>query len=77
MFEVGATSLRYERATLPAVIARLDRATQYSRDAIVESRSRGVLDRPVKPDDDSCMESEKAIINVVPAKAGTHNHRPT
>ena len=35
-----------------AVIARLDRATQYSRDAEFESRSRGVLGRPVEPGDD-------------------------
>src|SRR5882672_12637702 len=38
--------------TNTAVIARLDRATQYSRDSHVQSRSRGVLDRPVKPGDD-------------------------
>src|SRR6202171_3294378 len=37
----------YERATLPVVIARLDRATRYSRDAVTESRSRGVLDTPL------------------------------
>jgi hypothetical protein len=35
------------------VIARLDRATQYSRDGHVQSRSRSVLGRPVKPGDDS------------------------
>jgi hypothetical protein len=39
--------------TNTAVIARLDRATQYSRDASDRMRSRGVLDRPVKPGDDS------------------------
>ncbi len=38
-----------------AVIARLDRATQYSRDGCVQRRSRGVLDRPVKPGDDSLV----------------------
>ena len=37
------------------VIARLDRATQYSRDGRVQSRSRGLLDRPVKPGDDSLV----------------------
>ncbi len=37
------------------VIARLDRATQYSRDACVQPRSRSVLDRPVKPGDDSLV----------------------
>jgi hypothetical protein len=36
----------------PSVIARLDRATQYSRDGRVQPKSRGVLDRPVKPGDD-------------------------
>jgi hypothetical protein len=36
-----------------AVIALFDRATRYSRDACVQLRSRGVLDRPVKPGDDS------------------------
>jgi hypothetical protein len=30
-----------------------DRATQYSRDVRVQPRSRGVLDRPVKPGDDN------------------------
>lgn len=28
------------------VIARLDRATEYSRDAVIESGGRGVLDTP-------------------------------
>src|SRR5665647_3087733 len=41
--------------TTSAVIARLDRATQYSRDGRVQPRSRGVLDRPVKPGDDSLV----------------------
>jgi hypothetical protein len=41
--------------TNSAVIARLDRATQYSRDGRVRSRSRGVLDRPVQPGDDSLV----------------------
>jgi hypothetical protein len=41
----------------------------------MKSIGRGVLDRPVKPDDDSCVRSDKVIINVVHAKAGTHNHR--
>src|SRR5438445_10089024 len=34
------------------VIARLDRATQYSETAVIESRGRGVLDAPVKPGHD-------------------------
>jgi hypothetical protein len=41
------------RSRNPAIIARLDRATQYSRDVQDKPRSRGVLDRPVKPGDDS------------------------
>ena len=42
-------------ATYTAVIARLDRATQYSRDASYQPRSRGVLNRPVKPGDHSLV----------------------
>ena len=40
------------RTQTKAVIARLDRAIQHSRDASDDARSRGVLDRPVKPGDD-------------------------
>jgi hypothetical protein len=36
-----------------AVIARLDRATQYSRDGSDQSKGRGVLDAPVKPGHDT------------------------
>jgi len=39
------------------VIARLDRATQYSRDGRVQPRSRSVLDRPVKPGDDTLVRT--------------------
>jgi hypothetical protein len=52
-------------------------------------KGRGILDRPVKPDDDNSLwksdlsavaqrakaEATKQSIHVVPAKAGTHNHR--
>jgi hypothetical protein len=41
--------------TKNGVIVRLDRTTQYSKDAHVQQRSRGVLDRPVKPGDDSLV----------------------
>jgi hypothetical protein len=41
--------------TETGIIVRLDRTTQYSRDARVQRRSRGVLDRPVKPGDDSLV----------------------
>ena len=41
-----------ERPTL-TVIARLDRAIQYSETTVIESRSRGVLDAPVKPGHDT------------------------
>ncbi|QOZ33966.1 hypothetical protein [Bradyrhizobium sp. CCBAU 53421] len=36
-----------------AVVARLDRAIQYSRDVSESLRSRGVLGPPAKPGDDS------------------------
>jgi hypothetical protein len=37
--------------------------TQYSRDVSEESRSRGVLDRPVKPGDDGkgCLKFESKV----------------
>jgi hypothetical protein len=35
--------------TLKAVIALLDRATQYSKTSVIESKSRGVLDTPLEP----------------------------
>ena len=38
-----------------AVVARLDRAIQYSSAICDQSRSRGVLGRPVKPGDDNCL----------------------
>jgi hypothetical protein len=41
------------------VIARLDQATQYSRGVVDPSRSRGVLDHPVKPGDDSLRSSRE------------------
>jgi hypothetical protein len=37
---------------LQVVIARLDRAIQYSRDSRGRSRSRGVLDHPLEAGDD-------------------------
>jgi hypothetical protein len=53
--ECGVVFDEYERATLRLVFARLDRATQYSRELMIKSRGRGVLDRPVKPDDDNFL----------------------
>ena len=47
--------------TNTAVIARLDRSTQYSRDGRVQPKSRGVLDRPVKPGDDSLVVAGSAV----------------
>jgi hypothetical protein len=35
------------------VVARLDRANQYSGTSVIEPGSRGVLDAPVKPGHDS------------------------
>ena len=37
------------RTTPSAVIARLDRATQYSEAPVMESKGRGVLDTPLEP----------------------------
>ncbi|WP_156952065.1 hypothetical protein [Bradyrhizobium sp. WSM1743] len=39
--------------TNTAVIARLDRAIQYSEAVVIESKARGVLDAPVKPGHDT------------------------
>jgi purine nucleoside phosphorylase len=36
-----------------AVIARLDRATQYGVTPVVLTNASGILDRPVKPGDDN------------------------
>jgi len=41
------------RATYIGVIARLDRATQYAVASRFISAVSGILDRPVKPGDDS------------------------
>src|SRR5258707_14189563 len=35
------------------------RTIQYSRAVAMKSKDRGVLDRPVKPDDDSCVRSDE------------------
>ena len=48
-FATLAMTAERTRHTL-LVIARLDRVIQHSRDADDESRGRGVLDRPVKPE---------------------------
>jgi hypothetical protein len=37
------------------VIARLDRATQYSAAFVIDPKGRRVLDHPVKPGDDSVL----------------------
>jgi hypothetical protein len=44
--------VREVRATHSTVIARLDRAIQYSETVVIDPRSRGVLDAPVKPGHD-------------------------
>ena len=68
MNRISASSLRVRSVptagptpvdeTNTAVIARLDLATQYSRDGRAQPRSCGVLDRPVKPGDDSLVVAE-------------------
>jgi hypothetical protein len=62
-----------KRAKFPAVIAREGGRSSIPETPVMESRSRGVLDRPVKPDDDSYLwrsKTTKQSITVVPAKAG-------
>jgi hypothetical protein len=64
-----------ERVKFSAVIAREGGRSSIPETPVMESRSRGVLDRQVKPDDDSsswrCETTKRSI--TVPAKAGTHN----
>src|SRR2546429_1926045 len=45
----------YERATFSVVIAREGGRSSIPETPVMESRSCGVLDRPVKPDDDSSL----------------------
>ena len=54
------------------VLARLDRATQYSETIVTEKRSRGVLDAPVKPGHDSLALSHQ----FQDGKIGTGRIRP-
>jgi hypothetical protein len=56
--------LEHKRATLSAVIARLDRATQYSEESVIESKSHGVLDPRVRGDDGSLWGSTLLIIGL-------------
>jgi hypothetical protein len=44
-------SVEYKRATFPAVIVRLDRATQYSGAQVMESKSHGILGPRIRGDD--------------------------
>jgi hypothetical protein len=44
-----------ERATLSAVIVRESGRSSIPETLTIESRGRGVLDRPVKPDDDNSL----------------------
>jgi hypothetical protein len=49
---------------------------QYSRDASDESKSRGVLDHPVKPDDDRSLwrsENDETIHHVI-ARSECHQN---
>src|SRR5207302_111609 len=68
---------RREIAASYSVVTRLvrncalGRVIQYSRDGVIEPRSRGVLDRPVKPDDDSGELLESRIESEI------HPHAPT
>jgi hypothetical protein len=51
--EIAETYREDERAKFSAVIAREGGRSSIPETPVMESRSRGVLDRPVKPDDDS------------------------
>jgi hypothetical protein len=53
--ECGGMFDKQERAIFSAVIARLDRAPSIPETLMIEPKSRGVLDRPVKPDDDNSL----------------------
>jgi hypothetical protein len=48
-----AFEMLFEWCRILAVIARLDRAIQYSAAVVIESIGRGVLDAPVKPGHDT------------------------
>src|SRR5260370_10816046 len=55
------------------VVAREGGRSSIPETLIMKSKSRGVLDRPVKPDDDSCLwgsESEESIQSSFPNKLG-------
>jgi hypothetical protein len=56
------------RVTRAAVIARLDRAIQYSRGAGDQSKGRGVLGPPVKPGDDKFVgDASRLFLHVLDA----------
>ncbi len=96
--ECGGAFDENERATLSAVIVRhrvgatrrpmtgSSGRSSIPETLMIKSRGRGVLDRPVKPDDDNFLwsdlsavaqraKAEAANLRVVPANAGTHHHR--
>src|SRR6202035_5233355 len=64
------------RSRVPSCRHQRKRVIQYSRDVSDESRSRGVLDTPLSQSmTTSCGARARHTQLVVPAKAGTHNHR--
>jgi hypothetical protein len=68
--------MRRDRETMPNCHHPRRRVIQYSRNVSNESRSRGVLDAPPSRGMTTVVWSGRApYSSVVPAKAGTHNHR--
>jgi len=61
-----ASARRRNQGRAGALAEAASGASSIPETVVLEPKSRGVLDRPVKPDDDSCVENDKAIINVVP-----------
>jgi hypothetical protein len=57
--ENAEVCLEGERAKFRAVIAREGGRSSIPETLVIKSRSRGVLDRPVKPDDDNSLWRSK------------------
>jgi hypothetical protein len=58
----SAVIARHSRPKDGVASLAYDRATQYPRDTRFQPGSRGVLDRPVKPGDDSLVAAGRRVI---------------
>ncbi|UUO61259.1 hypothetical protein DCM80_20060 [Bradyrhizobium sp. WBOS08] len=56
-------------ATYTNVMPRLDRGIQYAAASWINHERRGVLDRPVKPGDDSACVGARSTISVIASAA--------